>query len=241
MAKLNDVYPSDFIKATKGGFIDMPELPEECEAVILTISGKLKTKEFDDGKSQRIASFRETEMTLGLNKTNWNKIAELTGEEDDDDWDGYEIELCVIPEEKSKTGHAIRIRKPRANTFRIKGPKKSKAGKGETGGGGDNTLGIEMATRIAVACELRGMTVRQLAIRIGETDKADKALAKLVDTPLAAWPSSVGQVHVAPLMKSMPITGVVDTDRKAKIEQEIKDELAKSVSDLPTFDDDIPF
>lgn len=83
----------------------------------LTIKGKPETKEFDDGKSQRVISFREDERKLGLNKTNWNMIARISGKDDDDEWDGVRVVLWV--DENVQFGGdivpAIRIRRPSAN------------------------------------------------------------------------------------------------------------------------------
>ncbi len=80
----------------------------------LTIDGQPETKEFDDGKSQRVISFVEDERKLGLNKTNWNMIAKISGKDDDDEWDGVKIDLWV--DENVQYGGeimpAIRIRRP---------------------------------------------------------------------------------------------------------------------------------
>lgn len=113
MARKSEVYGGDWIKATKGGLIDIPGLGLEMEKVVLTIRGEIVTKKFDDGQEQRVISFAETEMKLGLNGTNWDAIAEISGKDDDLHWQGVRIELFAIPQPKSPTGHAIRVRKPR--------------------------------------------------------------------------------------------------------------------------------
>jgi hypothetical protein len=114
MARRADTYGGEWIKATQSGNIEAgPDMPRDDDRMILTIKGKATSHEWDDGKKQRVISFAETEMRLGLNATNWDSIAQITGQEDDDNWSGTVIELFVIPEPKSKTGHAIRVRKPR--------------------------------------------------------------------------------------------------------------------------------
>lgn len=82
----------------------------------LTIKGRPETKEFDDGKSQRVIGFAEDDRKLGLNKTNWNMISKITGKDDDDEWDGARIELWV-DENVQYAGEiipGIRIRRPAA-------------------------------------------------------------------------------------------------------------------------------
>lgn len=115
MARRADTYGGEWIKATQSGNIEAgPDMPRDDDRMILTIKGKAGTHEWDDGKKQRVLSFEETEMRLGLNATNWDAIAAMTNQEDDDNWGGTVIELFVVPEPKSKTGHAIRVRKPKA-------------------------------------------------------------------------------------------------------------------------------
>lgn len=116
MARRADTYGGEWIKATQSGNIEAgPDMPRDDDRMVLTIKGKATSHEWDDGKKQRVISFEETEMRLGLNATNWDSIAAITGQEDDDNWGGTTIELFVIPEPKSKSGHAIRVRKPRAS------------------------------------------------------------------------------------------------------------------------------
>ena len=117
MASLSDVYGSGkFIKADAEGCIDIEGKPYEKVVTIV----KTHVHEFppekggEEGKKQIVLTFRELpEMELGLNITNARSIGKLAGTEDWEKWAGTVIELCVVPEEKSKTGHAIRIRKPR--------------------------------------------------------------------------------------------------------------------------------
>lgn len=235
MAKMADVYGAKFIKATQGGFINMPGLPNECEAVVVRINGRLDTTVFDDDKKQRVVSFHGTDMTLGLNVTNWNTIATITGKDDDDDWDGTEIELFVIPEPKSQTGHAIRIRKPRASTYRIGGQAKAKT----PAPTGDGTMGVEMATRIAVALEARGKSVAELASLIG---LKDTAYADLGTKSITLWPESIGKTHIAELLKSFPATVDVSDARKSAIRSLMETELAQAKQGTPYLTpDEIPF
>ena len=236
MAKMADVYGGKYIKATPSGFIGIPGLPDECDAVVLTIKGELGTTEFDDGKRQRVASFEETEMTLGLNLTNWNAIAALSGKDDDDDWPGLQIELFVVPEDKSQTGHAIRVRKPRTNTFRFG---KGKAKASAPAPTGDGTMGVEMGARIVAALEARGKSVSELASLVG---LKDTAYADLGTKSITLWPESIGKTHIAEVLKSFPATHEVSDARKSAIRSMMETELAQAKAGTPYLtEDEIPF
>ncbi len=110
----SEVYGGDWIRANAGGGIECKGIDPAATQALFTIKGRLTTHTFDDEKQQRVCEFGEVEQKLGLNATNWDSIARIAGSEDDDDWAGTKVELFVIPEPKSKTGHAIRVRKPSA-------------------------------------------------------------------------------------------------------------------------------
>jgi hypothetical protein len=66
------------------------------------------TKDYGDGKgpkSQIVLSFVGKDKKLGLNFTNANKIAELVGSDDTDEWIGTTIKLFV---EKVKVGNEMK-------------------------------------------------------------------------------------------------------------------------------------
>jgi hypothetical protein len=81
---------------------------------IVTISAvDLTERDYNDGqgiKKQLVLSFHGKEKKLGLNKTNADRLAELTKSDDTDDWIGVSIKLFV---EKVQVGSekkaAIRI------------------------------------------------------------------------------------------------------------------------------------
>lgn len=94
--KLNEVY------STGGGFLKADDIQKPTTATIESV--KMVTKDYGDGsgpKSQIVLGFYGKEKQLGLNFTNANKIAELTGKDDTDDWVGVTIKLHV---EKIKVG-----------------------------------------------------------------------------------------------------------------------------------------
>lgn len=116
-------YPSDWIKATADSKIGIPGLPE---SFVGTIWGDITTHKWDDGRTQRVVRFKEIpELKLGLNMTNWDTIAKIADQPDDEDWAGTVIELFVVPEKASDSGHAIRIKKPSAATVKAFGPERA--------------------------------------------------------------------------------------------------------------------
>lgn len=94
--KITEVYSSS------GGFLKAEDIAKPTTATIESV--EMVTKDYNDGKgpkSQLVVHFVGKEKVLGLNFTNANKIAELTGSDDSDDWVGTTIKLFV---EKVKVG-----------------------------------------------------------------------------------------------------------------------------------------
>lgn len=102
-----DVFPSKYLKAeglALGG--------GRYGTLTLTIESVSTSEPFEDGKVQRVLHFKEDGRELGLNATNWDTIAYITGKDDDDHWAGAKIELYVDPMVRfgGKTVPAIRVR-----------------------------------------------------------------------------------------------------------------------------------
>ena len=85
--KYTDVYPSQYVKAH-----DVEDEP------VVTIT-KVATETVGDGNKKRSLTFKEISKRLLLNKTNWTRIAEMTGQDDDDNWVGLRIRLTKKPVE----------------------------------------------------------------------------------------------------------------------------------------------
>lgn len=83
MPKISEVFQGDYLKAEHLG--DRP--------VTVTIES-VKVKDFDDG-AKFIIKFVGKERQFVCNKTNSNIIAEVTGCDDTDDWEGKRITLVV--------------------------------------------------------------------------------------------------------------------------------------------------
>lgn len=105
--KKSETY-SAFIKAET-----MEVSPGVYRPMVVTVTA-IGSHEFEDGKKQRILTFKEVDQKLGLNITNWDSMAEITGKDDDDHWIGAKVELWVDKNVKfgNKTIPAIRIRRP---------------------------------------------------------------------------------------------------------------------------------
>lgn len=98
--KITEVY------STSGGFLKAEDIAKPTTATIESI--ELVTKDYGDGKgekSQLVLHFVGKEKVLGLNFTNANKLAELTGSPESDDWIGTTIKLFV---EKAKVGNEMK-------------------------------------------------------------------------------------------------------------------------------------
>jgi hypothetical protein len=99
MPSVNDLFPSNYLKASDIGTSDL----------ILTISEQ-KMVEFDNGDKKPVILFRETDKKLTLNRTNANTIAGLYGD-DTTKWIGRPIALFATEVDfKGKQVLAIRIR-----------------------------------------------------------------------------------------------------------------------------------
>lgn len=177
MARRSDIYGGEWIKATPSGNIEAgSNMPHDQDRLVLTIKGKATTHEWDDGKKQAVIAFEETDMRLGLNATNWDSIAAMTGVEDDSGWSGTVVELFVVPEPKSKTGHAIRVRKPR-------GPAPAKPATNSAA-----QFGKEAADRLIAKVTATGLTIDDLRGCLVSQGHD----AKLVARPPEEWPTNLG-------------------------------------------------
>lgn len=108
--KRNEMYGAGmFIKAK-----DM--LADGTESGLTLTIKDVSTSTFADGDEQRVLTFEEDDRKLGLNATNWDRIAKITGQDDDDQWPGTQIVLYVQELDKPFNGHthAIRVRAPSA-------------------------------------------------------------------------------------------------------------------------------
>lgn len=129
MPSINDIYESNWLKAcaivTDGESEGRISVPGQPEKLVLTIteSGIEEFQDRDDKKKknkQAVLYFKERMSNgkeyppLGLNKTNAEKMVEITGSSDTDQWGGHRVEVYVIEQDKADCGYALRIRKPKS-------------------------------------------------------------------------------------------------------------------------------
>jgi hypothetical protein len=98
--KCNEVFPSRWLKAA--------DLSPDLETVTMR---KVAMKEVGEERERKpVMTFDEIDKELVLNITNWNSIAELTGEDDSDAWPGFKIKLVRTKVQYgAKTVDAIRV------------------------------------------------------------------------------------------------------------------------------------
>jgi hypothetical protein len=105
MAKRDDVFPSRFLRAA-----DLKGKPVTVtieQAVLETLKGG------DTEETKTVLNFAGTKKCLPLNRTNWDAVADVTGEDDSDAWRGHKIELYpTTTEMKGKPVACIRVRAP---------------------------------------------------------------------------------------------------------------------------------
>lgn len=88
---------------------------------VVTIE-KVTTQNFDDG-TKPIIHFVGKDKTLVCNRTNWNSIVEITGEDDSDNWGGCKIKLVVARVDyQGKRVDAIRVDPPPSDGARRQPP-----------------------------------------------------------------------------------------------------------------------
>lgn len=109
--KRGETYSSGWLKAA-----DMLD-QGHADGLNLTIKG-VRSHKMDDGKTQRVLSFHEDDRELGLNQTNWDAVAEVSGKNDDDEWIG--VRICAYPQKLDRPyqgyTHGMRIKAPTDRT-----------------------------------------------------------------------------------------------------------------------------
>lgn len=105
--KRGETYSSGYLKA--------PDMLDqgitEANGINLTIKS-IVTQNMDDGNVQRVLSFTDSDQKLGLNATNWDSIAAITGKDDDDLWIGTRINCYPHKLDRPYQGktHGVRVR-----------------------------------------------------------------------------------------------------------------------------------
>lgn len=200
MASISDIYGSGkFIRSDSEGCIDIEGKPYEFMGTIASV----KVHEFppekgeEIGKKQIVVAFTELpEMELGLNVTNARAISKIAGTEEFNQWSGTRVELFVVPEEKSKTGHAIRIRKPRGTP----------TPNGHAQAPAVRLFGNEAANRLSLRLDKEERKLDNLRAWLVHKFPAH-AVTLAKDPP--TWPMEVGQ-EIAKWFATKPEPSVID-------------------------------
>ena len=90
MPRINDVYAGDYLKADA---LDLGGGRYKTVQVTIQTAKVGTVGEGNDAKDQIVISYAEIDQSLGLNKTNAENIARITGSFDTDGWIGKRIEL----------------------------------------------------------------------------------------------------------------------------------------------------
>ena len=102
--KKSDVFPSRFFKA------DDVSVPK----TLTIVGGEYETLKNHKGKDEQklVLSFLKTKKLLVVNVTNFDKIVEVTGEPDSDDWGGHAIQLYATETQVgTEMKPCVRVRK----------------------------------------------------------------------------------------------------------------------------------
>jgi hypothetical protein len=105
MAKRDEVFPSKYLKAG-----DLKGTP----ITVTIVSAPIETLKTPDGRedTKTVLYFCGAKKNLPLNRTNWDAVANICGD-DSDDWPGHKIELYpATTEMKGKVVDCIRVRAP---------------------------------------------------------------------------------------------------------------------------------
>ena len=103
--KRDEVFPSRWLKA-----IDLDRGDFDGNVTIKEVSWEEIGEEREE---KAVAAFEEVDKELVLNVTNWDRIVELTGQDDSDSWPGYRIKLVRVKVSYgAKKVDAIRIEPP---------------------------------------------------------------------------------------------------------------------------------
>lgn len=99
--KASQIFPSSYLKSEDLG---------KSEPVVIV--ARVETEKFGDDE-KRVCYFKGKEKGLVLNRTNWGMLAEITKQDDDDNWVGHAVKLYVARVDyQGKRVPAIRIDYP---------------------------------------------------------------------------------------------------------------------------------
>jgi hypothetical protein len=115
MAKKHEMFRSKYLKAS-----DLDGTPR----TVTIEAAPTETLKNDRGEETKtVLYFKGVRQALPLNLTNWDSVADVTGQDDSDDWPGHKVELYpTTTEMRGKTVDCIRIRAPAQRELPAKKP-----------------------------------------------------------------------------------------------------------------------
>lgn len=115
MAKKHEIFRSKYLKAA-----DLDGRPR----TVTIEAARTETLKNDRGEETKtVLYFKGVRQALPLNLTNWDSVADVTGQDDSDDWPGHKVELYpTTTEMRGKTVDCIRIRAPAQRELPAKKP-----------------------------------------------------------------------------------------------------------------------
>lgn len=103
--KLNDAFPSNYLKAED--FAD----GEEKELVIAKLTIEEMTARDQSKENKPVLHFKDFGKQIVVNATNWKRIAQVTGQDDSDNWVGKKVTLYTeIVDAFGEMKPAIRVK-----------------------------------------------------------------------------------------------------------------------------------
>src|SRR5262249_36146898 len=108
MAKLNEAFPSKYLKATdlEGGPV----------VATIKLAALENIKDFNGNQVPKyVLYFSKALKPLPLNRTNFESVMDISGIDDSDDWGGTKVEVfATTTSMNGKTLDCVRLRKPGA-------------------------------------------------------------------------------------------------------------------------------
>lgn len=116
--KRGEAFPNKWLNTQR-----MEEITGSPEGTLVLTIAKVGRGDFN-GKAVRACSFKEIPETFTLNGENWDKLSEITREDDDQKFAGHVVEFYIDPEVeyRGKAVGGIRIRKAPHGTAPYSGP-----------------------------------------------------------------------------------------------------------------------
>jgi hypothetical protein len=120
MTTRDEAFPSKYLKASDLRGPVTVEIKDAPQETLTGFDGQQQTK--------TVLYFTNTRKKFPLNRTNWNAVADVTGEEDSENWPGHKIELYPSTTEMNgKTLPCVRVRTPMVRAAEPRPPARTDA------------------------------------------------------------------------------------------------------------------